>query len=352
VRAPTFVTGTGRCGSTMLSNMLRDHPQVLSLSEFYSFISDFQARREEIFSRAPMDGPEFWDLLAAHPPHEDFALRQGFSPQTIYPCDAPSARYSAATGVPAILHVTLPHLTDDHDALFDTLGEEVPTWPTAPVGEHYERLFGWLARRFGKRRWIERSGAGLGFIDRLLEMFPDARFVHLVRDGRDAALSMQEHAGFQFGLAMTSLEQHLGVDPILSSDRTHLGRLPPELRPFLPEQFDAEALRAFRTPLPLCGAFWSRQIDMGLKVLCALPADRVLTLRYEDFFHDPKTQLDTLAAFIGDEFVDEAWSTRYAATVRKPRSTWRDLPDEIAQVLTDACAPGFEQLRATGVGYA
>ena len=31
---PTFVVGTGRCGSTMLSNMLREHPKVLSLSEF------------------------------------------------------------------------------------------------------------------------------------------------------------------------------------------------------------------------------------------------------------------------------------------------------------------------------
>ena len=86
-------------------------------------------------------------------------------------------------------------------------------------------------------------------------------------------------------------------------------------------------------------------------MLRALPADRLLTLRYEDFFVDPKQQLDTLAAFLGDEFVDEAWSTRCAATVRKPRSTWRDLPEETARALTEACRPGFEQLRAAGVHY-
>jgi hypothetical protein len=31
----TFVVGTGRCGSTMLSAMLREHPDVLSMSEFF-----------------------------------------------------------------------------------------------------------------------------------------------------------------------------------------------------------------------------------------------------------------------------------------------------------------------------
>lgn len=82
-----------------------------------------------------------------------------------------------------------------------------------------------------------------------------------------------------------------------------------------------------------------------------VPSDRLLTLRYEDFFTEPKRQLDALAAFLGEEFIDEDWSGRCAATVRPPRSTWRDLPAEEARAVAEACRPGFELLRAAGVHY-
>jgi hypothetical protein len=37
-RPGTFVVSTGRCGSTMLTNMLRLNPDILSLSEFFSLL--------------------------------------------------------------------------------------------------------------------------------------------------------------------------------------------------------------------------------------------------------------------------------------------------------------------------
>jgi putative sulfotransferase len=162
---------------------------------------------------------------------------------------------------------------------------------------------------------------------------------------------MQEHLAFRLYLIMRSLGEQLGVDPLRSSDRTHLDRVHAELLPFLPEDFNVDAFRAFRVPLPLCAELWAQQITSGLPALLALPSDRLLTLRYEDFFTDPKRQIDRLAAFLGEEFIDEDWSNRCAATVRKPRSTWRDLPEADARALTDACRPGFELLREAGVHY-
>jgi putative sulfotransferase len=350
VSVSTFIVGTGRCGSTMLSNMLRDHPEILSLSEFFSMITDGD-QSQEPFSPEPMDGERFWSIVAATGRFYTFFLRHDLAfPELLYPTDAPGSRFSSRTGVPGILLTALPHLTDGHDALFDQLGEEVRAWPRAAIGEHYRRLFGRLAQRFGRRRWVERSGALL-YVERLLSIFPDGRFVHIVRDGRDAALSMQNHDAWRLGLTWQGIAEVLGVNPFDSPDRTHLDRVPAELRSFLPEHFDLEAFRAYQAPLPACAGFWNYQLEVGLGLLGDLPADRVLTLRYEDFFIDPKAQLDKLAAFIGHELVDEDWSARCAATVRTPRSSWRNLPQEAAYSLTEACRPGFERLNEAGVHY-
>jgi putative sulfotransferase len=351
MNAPTFVVGTGRCGSTMLSNMLREHPKVLSLSEFFSFVSD-GARVPEALSPEPMDGAQFWRIVTGCAQHITFAMQHGIaSPEILYRYDDPSARFPPETGVPAILLTTLPHLTDDHDALFELLREEVNTWLDAMIGEHYRHLFAWLSAHFGKRLWVERSGGSYLVAEQLMRIFPEPRFVHMVRDGRDAALSNREHPGFRLAMIMISLQQCLGVDPLEDADRTHLDRVPAELLPFLPERFDVDAFRAHRFPLPFCGQLWAHQIGNGARALRMVPPERLLTLRYEDFFIDPTAQLNRLAAFLGDQFVDEAWSARCAAMVRKPRSTWRDLPEEDARALTEACRPGFELLRDAGVHY-
>jgi len=46
------------------------------------------------------------------------------------------------------------------------------------------------AEREGKRRWGDKTPAYIGHVDRLTAIWPDARFVVLVRDGRDVALSV------------------------------------------------------------------------------------------------------------------------------------------------------------------
>jgi putative sulfotransferase len=337
----------------MLSNMLREHPKVLSLSEFFPGVTDFRrSGLAQALSPRPIDGPQFWEFVGGIKPLMTQILRHRLElPEILYPVDSSRARFSRETGVPGILATTLPHLTDDHDRLFDALAVEVNSWSSARIGEHYARLFGWLARHFGRQLWVERSGGFLLVVEHFRTMFPDARFIHVVRDGRDAALSMREHLGFRISYAMITIEDALGVDPFNSADRSRIDLVPQDLRPFLPECFDAEEFRMHRLPLAEVAGIWAQQIMDGLPILRDLPPDRLLTLRYEDFFIDPRGRLDVLSAFLGEEFVDVEWSARCAATVRKPRSTWRALPADEGRALTDACRPGFEVLEASGIHY-
>lgn len=49
-----------------------------------------------------------------------------------------------------------------------------------------------IARAQGKSRWVEKTPSHLRYIHRLAEAFPTAKFVHIIRDGRDVALSLRK----------------------------------------------------------------------------------------------------------------------------------------------------------------
>lgn len=342
--APVFVVGTGRCGSTLLSNLLREHPRILSVSELFSLATDLGGRIAETFPDGALDAGAFWGLVAGVHPRAAMMLRHGVAMDEVLYRPGPYTRFSAETGVPAILQTALPHLVSDADALYAEVERFVAAQPIATVGDHLRSLFGWLAHRFEKETWVERSGGSLRIVARLLAAFPDARFVHLVRDGRDCALSMSRHPGFRMALVSAQLTEILGVDPYASDDRTHEDDLPDALVPLLPERFDADAFRRYDTPPALCGHYWSGECIAGVRALAAVDPSRVLVLRYEDLARAPEVPLARLIAFLGDDLVDEAWIRRAAEIARPPRSTWTDLPATERRWLEAACRPGFEAL--------
>jgi putative sulfotransferase len=221
----------------------------------------------------------------------------------------------------------------------------------APIGEQYQRVFAWLARRHGRTRWVERSGGSLRIVRRLHAAFPDARFVHLVRDGRNCALSMSRHLGFRMALVAMQQTEILGVDPWESPDRTHENDLPDELVPLLPEHFDRAAFLAYDTPLPLCGHYWAGEIMEGLRELAELAPSHLLTVRYEDFGQAPRAAIARLFEFLGVE-TDAAWLDTMTARIRPARSDWSMLPPRERRALDDACQPGFAALGSLYEGIA
>jgi putative sulfotransferase len=155
---------------------------------------------------------------------------------------------------------------------------------------------------------------------------------------------MSRHHGFRMALTAMQLTEILGVDPYESTDRSFLGDVPDDLVPFLPEAFDAEAFRRWETPLPLCGHYWSGEIQAGVRELSSLPADRLLTMRYEDFLADPERSLSRLGAFLGPEFVDDAWVRAAAPKVRSSATKPSGAGAAELRALDDACRPGFAAL--------
>ncbi|MFI0817322.1 sulfotransferase family protein [Streptomyces sp. NPDC021098] len=323
-RPLTFVVGTGRCGSTALSEVLRLHPHVLSLSELMASLEP------SALPEGPVSGEEFWEVLASPPAFANRLIREGFGlPEHTYP--GSGGRFSAeGDGIPAVALTTLPHLSDEPDALFDALRPVVCGRGRGPVGEHYRALFEVLAERFGSAAVVERSGYSLRMVPRLREVFPEARFVHLYRDGADCALSMSRHPGFRMIQLMREGGDVPGELAALMGDETA------EIKPLLTR------------PLPLAafGRLWSDTVIEGLGHLGALPDGLVLPLSYEALLDAPDAELTRLAAHLGVEPLSGWLAGARVLLDGGRRGSAERLPEEERAALRESVAAGA---RALGV---
>ena len=337
--APVLVLSTGRCGSTMISDVLNLHSEVLSLSEVFSLLGPLALFRRRLSGKA------MWALCSRQNPALRVLLSADPMPSEIlYPFDDPHARYSIQN-VPPILCTMLPHLTPDYENLYDDLEPVVRGRRNANLAEQYRYLFDWLRQHFERRVWVERSGGSLLSVPRLRRLFPEARVVHVYRDGRDTALSMSRHPAFQIMLATLDKLQRLGVRPLENTaEAGPVGSLLALL--FLRLVNPARMIRR-EFDLAAYGGLWSQMILRGQKLLAALPPEQVLALRYEDVLQNPRDKLRELIAFIDPSLATDAWLHEAARVPRANPPRYLSLEPETRRRLTAACAPGLEAL-----GYA
>ena len=338
----TFVVGTGRSGSTALSRVLSMHPDVLSLNELFA-----SAGHPDALSLNTRTGEEFWDILTAPNQVFDTMIRSRVPlPEFLY--TRHPGRYSAEeTGIPALSLMVLPHLTDDPDDLLDALEPEVRRWPARSVPQHWDALFDTLARRTGgNRAAVERSGYSVGSIPRLRRCFPEARFVHLFRDGPDCALSMSRHTGYRMISQMLEIAELSGVRSPSELTEEHIAELPPELAGLLKDPFDPSLVRDRAMPVARFGRLWSDLVTEAVRHLEEVPEPRRTTLVYERMLDAPREQLTRLAHFVGVDPLP-GWLTLGTALLDGSgrRGSALRLPEAELSELRESCAPGTHALR-------
>lgn len=137
------------------------------------------------------------------------------------------------------------------------------------LGSVIGTAFRMYADRFDKARWGDKRPSYVKQVDLLLRLFPDAQFVHLIRDGRDCVASLKEM-------------------PWYTLDSFH------------------------------AASTWAEAIDAGNKLRKTMPEDSYYELRYEDVTDDPETEMKKLCYFLEEEYDPAMLSPREAATVAVP----------------------------------
>lgn len=319
-----FIVGTGRCGSTLLSRMLAENSATLSLFEYFNGLDVFRRLQPE-----PVTGDEFAELIGAEQRVVTAVLRRGYEVAEItYPFEG-AGRYSRQDSLPWILVSMLPRLSDDPDALFDEVMRFCRSLPSQPPVRHHRALFGWLCRRLGRDHWIERSGSSIDYLEALTGSFPQARFLHIHRDGYEAALSMREHHAYRLPIAILYGAAE-GVGPSMSEVDFDA---PPDCSDAVSEILAGQPAVAYY------GRYWSDQVVRGFRALPGLDPHCYLEVRFEDLVAKPAQVLAAICQFFELEGGD--WLERAAGLVGGiSPSRFPGLPASEQVLLREACAPG------------
>ncbi len=302
-----IVISNGRCGSTLLSDLIAEDRKTLSVQEFFMPVVPGTKLDETV------TGAAYWDLLSSPSPDLVTLFAIGLPPKEVrYPAHGRWAGDLAR--IPRILPVTLAKLTSDPDALYDAAAARVPGFPAQTFAAHHRMFLDLLTELTGRRRWVERSGGSSFLAPYLLRGFPDAKVVYLTRDRDETARSMSRHSSFQLTQLRVEFLGRYGVDPLLVRPGQEV---PAEVAPYTPGRITAELLRARgddpRRFQGLC-AFLTNQAEQAL---ADHPPRRLHTMRYADLVADPAGELARLGRFL--EFDDPTgWARRVADRVHAP----------------------------------
>ena len=221
MKAPIFIVGANRSGTTLLRLMLNAHPRIAIPEEIVYFGSIMAGVPIETWENPPLSR-ERYEAFVHH-----------FVNETCKPLD----------GIDR-----------------ESLKEQILSLPECDFRTPYKRVLEAWARSHGKVRWGEKTPGNLFYADVLYDMFPDARFIHMIRDPRAGVSSMMGTTFFPKDIVFNAMSRHKFMTQ---------GR---------------EILETFT------------------------PAAHRMTLKYEDLVREPESTVRDLCDFLEESFYPEMLS--------------------------------------------
>jgi hypothetical protein len=239
-----FVLGYQKSGTTWLMRMLDSHPEILCRGEGRFFGASW---RQKGLKQMEVQRP-------------------------------PSSLYNAML-----------------DAEYLKLWIERSVWSrNDDAGEHLENLTRMAVDYFLRCELLKTGKKMVGDKSPLLtpetmkeagEIYPEARVIHIIRDGRDAAVSAVHHT-WNFGKATKSAE--------VSAKREACRRNPRELREAGESIFVKDHLRKL-------AADWATRVGGAVEDGPTLFGSNYTEVRYEDLLKSPEDEIMRLLQFLGAE---------------------------------------------------
>ena len=278
-----WMLGTGRCGSTLLHELIARHPDV-------GFVSNLDDRLHMVDPLGRGNSTAYRLV----PPSLTRKGRPRFAPSEGY-------RILAARVSPAVV-----------DPVRDLTAADATPWLAGRFGSFFDRRARAQARPVFLHKFTGFPRAG--FVDAVL---PGSRFVHVVRDGRAVANSLVQMPWWR-------------------------GYRGPEAWGWgpLPERYAAEWEAAGRSFPVLAALEWKMLVDAFDAARAGIDPDRWMDIRYEDLVTDPRAVTRRVLEFLGLPWTDrfERAFRATAFTASRTDAYLRDLSGPDVRALDEVLA--------------
>jgi len=251
----TFIIGTGRCGSSLIHELVARHAGV-------GFISNI----DDNLPRLDLAG-RFNNAIFRSPAGR-FTKKGGFR-------FAPSEAYRL--------------ISRQVSPIYARPGRNLARGDVTPQIRDGFRDFFFRRMRAQKKQVFVHKYTGWSRMAFFKEIFPEARFVHVIRDGRAVANSL---------LAMDWWKGYEGPESWVYGE--------------LPEAYREEWEASGRSYVSLAGISWKMLLDSIEQDTDDVGEDCVRTIVYEDFLDRPEMILRQVL-----EFIELDWSADFARQIRK-----------------------------------
>jgi hypothetical protein len=181
------------------------------------------------------------------------------------------------------------------------------------VRKYIRRQFDKMAKSLDVQYLIEKTCANsmrVPFVDAVI---PEARYLHIVRDGRDAAPSASKRWNADLDLPYVLRKARfvpLSDAPYYAFRylwnhiwRRVIGK--GRLKTWGPRFVDMDEAAARFSQNELSALQWARSVDLADKAFEEIPPERVHSIRYEQFVSNPREELVKVLEFLGAELNDE-----------------------------------------------
>lgn len=259
VGAPIFLLGCPRSGTTLMQLMLHAHPRLVVPPENRYVLPAYERRAEWGDLGEPANRARLAKFVVAH--------SRSFTQLGLNPKEVRAALTAAPPTLGSVLDAAM-------------------------------RCF---VAQAGAARWCDKRPMYVRHVPALLRLFPDAQFLHLVRDGRAAAASLNRMTWFR-----GDLDQAIGT--------------------WLLAMEHADAARERLGP------------------------DRWLDLSYEALVTDPEPELRRVCSFLGEDFAPAMLEPgAVAREVVADRKTWH--ANTAGPLLTERTASWRRELPAADIAF-